>query len=78
METNENRKSPVPRKALIVMGIIMICIYIGMGVLFFCNTFGWLEQGGVWKVLNYVCGVVLILYGIYRGYRLYKGIGLPV
>lgn len=78
METNDNRYSAIPQKARIIMGIVMICVYIAMGVLFFCNFFGWIEYGGVWKVLNYVCGVVLVLYGIYRGYRLYKGIGLPV
>ena len=78
METNENRRSPIPRSLRVVLGIIMILIYIGMGLLFFCNFFGWNEHGGVWHVLNYVCGVVLVLYGIYRAYRLYKGIGLPV
>ena len=78
METNEKRKSSIPRKALIAMGILMIFVYIGMGVLFFCDFFGWNEQGGVWQVLNYVCGVVLVAYGFYRGYRLFKGIGTPV
>lgn len=78
METNDYRRSPIPKTALLVMGIFMVLVYIGMGILFFCDVFGWNGYGGVWHVLNYVCGVVLVLYGIYRGYRLYKGIGLPV
>lgn len=78
METNEKKESPIPRNMRIVLGVFMILVYIGMGILFFCDYFDWNEYGGVWEVLNYVCGVVLVLYGIYRGYRLYKGIGLPV
>lgn len=78
METNEKRKSPIPQTMRLIMGIFMIIVYIGMGVLFFCDVFDWNAQGGVWPVLNYVCGSVLILYGIFRGYRLYKGIGLPI
>lgn len=78
MESDEKRKSVIPKGMLLVMAIFMILLYIGMGVLFFCNFFGWASYGQPWPVLNYVAGVILVLYGIYRGYRLYKGIGTPV
>lgn len=78
METDEKRRSIIPRGALLVMGIFMILVYIGMGVLFFIDLFGWARMAEPWPVLNYVCGVILVLYGIYRGYRLFKGIGTPV
>ncbi len=78
METEEKRRSVIPQGALIAMAIFMILVYIGMGILFFIDLFGWGKMAEPWPVLNYVCGVILILYGIYRGYRLYKGIGTPV
>lgn len=78
METEEKRHSVIPQGALIAMAIFMILVYIGMGILFFIDLFGWGKMAEPWPVLNYVCGVILILYGIYRGYRLYKGIGTPV
>lgn len=78
METEEKRKSVIPRGALIAMAVFMVLVYIGMGVLFFMDLFGWTQMAQPWPVLNYVCGVILVIYGIYRGYRLYKGIGTPV
>lgn len=77
METDEKQRSMIPRGALIAMGIFMIIVYIGMGVLFFIDLFGWAQMASPWPVLNYVCGAILVLYGIYRGYRLIKGIGTP-
>ncbi len=51
-----------------VFGIIMVLVYVGVGVLFLCNVF---------DIINYtvsiIIGVLLCLYGIFRGYRLYKG-----
>lgn len=78
METNETRKSKMPKGALLILGILMVLVYVGMGVLFFCDFFGWSEMTQPWPTLNYICGIVLVIYGIYRGWRLYKGIGTPV
>lgn len=68
----------IPKGALLVMGIFMILVYIGMGVLFFIDLFGWGQMAQPWPTLNYICGVILVLYGIFRAYRLVKGIGTPV
>ncbi|MBD5180450.1 MAG: hypothetical protein HDT01_04040 [Bacteroidales bacterium] len=78
METNETRKSKMPKGALLILGIFMVLVYVGMGVLFFCDFFGWGEMAQPWPTLNYIAGVLLVIYGIYRGWRLYKGIGTPV
>ena len=77
METDEKQRTMIPRGARLAMGIFMILVYIGMGVLFFIDLFGWAKMTSPWPALNYICGVILVLYGIYRGYRLYKGIGTP-
>ncbi len=54
-----------------VFGIIMIIVYVGMGVLLLINYFNW---DGDWAWTRYVIGVVLVIYGIYRAWRQYKGV----
>ena len=68
---DEDKRSPQPLR--LAYGIFMILIYIGMGVLCIINFFGAPETGG-WILANYVVGVMLIIYGFWRGYRLYAGI----
>lgn len=51
-----------------VFGIIMIIIYFGMGYLMLVNFFE------VPRYVSLTLGVVFIVYGIFRGYRQYKGI----
>ena len=68
---DEDKRSPHPLR--LAYGIFMILIYIGMGVLCIINFFGAPETGG-WILANYVVGVMLIIYGFWRGYRLYAGI----
>lgn len=57
-------------------GIFMVLFYVAMGILLFTPVFDVLFQGmneGIaW--IRYVVAVVLIIYGFWRGYRLYKGI----
>ncbi len=78
MESSENNR---PSKGMnpntvmrVVFGIIMIIVYVGMGVLLLINYFNW---GGDWAWTRYVVGVALILYGIYRAWRQYKGVDSP-
>ena len=78
METNEKRKSSIPQGILIAMGIFMVLVYIGMGTMFFIDLFEWATYASPWPLLNYACGVILVLYGIYRGYRLIKGLSTRV
>lgn len=52
-----------------IMGVIMTAIYMGMSfLLLFTNLF----VGKVPEWVRYMMGVVFFLYGIYRGYRVYK------
>lgn len=73
--TRKEKDSENMNKGNIIMrslfGIIMIIVYIGMGVLLMINFFG---MEGDWAWTRYVVGVVLIIYGFWRGYRQYKGI----
>ncbi|MGM9845888.1 MAG: hypothetical protein ACI30K_06640 [Muribaculaceae bacterium] len=55
-------------------GIFMVIIYVGMGILLLINFFQWY---GEWAWTRYVVGVVMIIYGFWRGYRQYKGIDSP-
>lgn len=57
-----------PKGMRIVFGIFMILVYVGVGVLFLCNVFDIINYG-----VSIAIGVLLCLYGIFRGYRLYKG-----
>lgn len=72
METNEKNRVVVPSTMRVIFGIIMIVIYIGMGVLLFCNLFDWDTQP--WSTLRWVFGGILVLYGIWRAIRQFKGI----
>lgn len=78
MDNNNERRSRLPKGLLLFMAIFMVVLYVGMGVLFFIDFFGWVGQSGLLTTMNYICGTVLVLYGVYRGYRVVKGIGMPV
>ncbi len=64
---NDNRPM-APKGARLAFGILMIIIYVGVGLLFIFNVF---------DIINYavscVIGAILCVYGVWRAYRLYKG-----
>ncbi len=54
----------------VLLGIMMIAIYLGMSYLLlatslFSNLYDW---------VRYMMGAVFFVYGIFRGYRLFKGL----
>ena len=55
-----------------IFGIIMIIIYVGVGVLFFCGYFDILFP--TWKWVRWVGGALFTVYGLWRAYRQVKGI----
>lgn len=62
---------PTPKKAVaIAFGIFMIFVYVGVGVLLIYNYFNWSAD---WNVPRYVVGILLIIYGVFRGIRQFKG-----
>lgn len=65
----DNRGNKPPHIMRILFGILMVFIYLGMGGLMLINFFNWSEPA-----LYYTIGGLLVVYGIYRGYRQYKGL----
>ncbi|MBO5030103.1 MAG: hypothetical protein J6C59_10895 [Muribaculaceae bacterium] len=69
MNGSQNRNHPgAPKSMRLWFGIFMVLIYIGVGLLFFFDVFS-IDNNAI----SYTVGALLILYGIFRGYRLYKG-----
>ena len=58
----------MPKGMRLVFGIFMVLVYIAVGVLVLCNVFDIINYG-----VSIAIGVLPCLYGIYRGYRMYKG-----
>jgi len=49
-------------------GIFMVIIYVGVGLLFILDVFK-IDN----PTVSIIVGALLCLYGVWRGYRLYKG-----
>ena len=66
MSTNGN--GDTPKGMRLVFGIFMILIYVGVGLLFIFDFFS-IDN----TAISCIVGGLLILYGIFRAYRLYRG-----
>jgi len=62
-----NDGNPIPKGMRFWFGIFMILIYLGVGMMFILNFFQ------INATTSCVIGVLLCLYGIWRGVRLFKG-----
>lgn len=69
MAKNYDNDNPVPKGMRLWFGIFMILIYLGVGLLFIFNCFS-IDN----RAISCVVGGILCAYGVWRGYRLYKGI----
>lgn len=58
----------------IVFGIFMVLVYLGMGVLLMMNFFG-APDTPAWNIGRWIVGVVLVIYGFFRAYRMIAGVG---
>lgn len=66
-----DRPTARPHKLIrAIFGVFMIVLYVGMGVLLLVNAFNWNND---WAWCRYVVGIALVAYGLFRGYRQYKG-----
>ncbi len=65
-----NDRPRIPKGAKICFGIFMILIYLGMGSLFLLNKF---DLNGH-TTTSIAIGCLLIVYGIWRGFRLFRSI----
>lgn len=68
MKGNGTNRPEAPKGARLAFGIIMILVYLGMGLLFIFNVFDIISP-----VVSYIVGGLLIVYSIFRGYRLFVG-----
>ena len=69
MENNKQNNSSMNKKLRIGFGLFMIIVYVGMGYLFIKDFFMINNQ-----FISIPVGIVLIIYGLWRGFRMYKGI----
>lgn len=65
---NDNNYGP-HKGARIAFGIFMVLFYIAIGLLFIFKVFFITDTA-----ISCVVGGILIAYGFFRGYRLYKGV----
>lgn len=70
MATDETNKNGT-KLSRTIFGIVMICVYIGMGILMFINFFNFDAN---WQWLRWVGGTIFVLYGIWRGIRQFYGL----
>lgn len=57
-----------PKGMRLAFGIFMVLVYLAVGILFIVNTFNIDNQ-----TISIIVGALLCVYGVWRGYRLYKG-----
>lgn len=73
MSTQDSRKGTgTPQTMRTIFGIVMIVVYLGVGILFLCGFFDPLF--GQWPWVKWVLGCLLIVYGVWRGYRQFAGL----
>ncbi|MDE6576641.1 MAG: hypothetical protein K2J82_08445 [Muribaculaceae bacterium] len=58
----------MPKGGRLVFGIFMVIVYLAVGLLFIFDVFN-IDNVAV----SAVVGGLLVVYGFWRGYRLYKG-----
>ncbi len=63
-----NNPNNMPKGARLGFGIFMILIYLGVGILFVLDIFNIDNQA-----ISLTVGIILMIYGVWRGIRLYKG-----
>lgn len=63
-----DNQNNTPKGMRLVFGIFMVLIYVGVGLLFIFDFFS-IDN----PAISCTVGGLLILYGIFRAYRLYRG-----
>lgn len=68
MKTSDDNGNGVPKGARLIFGIFMVLVYIGVGLLFIFKVLFDFDTA-----LSCTIGGILCAYGVWRGYRLYRG-----
>lgn len=66
---NNNYNGNMPKGGRLVFGIFMVIVYVAVGLLFIFDVFN-IDN----TAISVTVGAVLCVYGVWRGYRLYKGL----
>ncbi|MDE5675821.1 MAG: hypothetical protein K2I16_06575 [Muribaculaceae bacterium] len=67
MSTNNNYDN-MPKGGRLVFGIFMVIVYVAVGLLFIFDIFN-IDN----TAISATVGGILCAYGVWRGYRLYRG-----
>lgn len=67
MSTNNNYDN-MPKGGRLVFGIFMVIVYVAVGLLFIFDIFN-IDN----TAISATVGGILCVYGVWRGYRLYRG-----
>ncbi len=67
-----NRQTSINQLLKMVFGIFMVFVYLGMAVLMALNAFDW-SSTPLWTAVRWLFAIVFGAYGLYRGYREFKG-----
>lgn len=65
---DNNYNGNMPKGGRLVFGIFMVIVYVAVGLLFIFDIFK-IDNSAI----SITCGALLCAYGVWRGYRLYKG-----
>lgn len=68
MDDINNNNPQLPKGVRLWFGIFMVLIYLGVGLMFILDIFKISNTS-----ISTAVGIILAIYGIWRGYRLYKG-----
>jgi hypothetical protein len=66
------RQTGINQGMKMFFGIFMVLVYLGVALLMATNFFNW-PNTPTWNLVRWIFAVLLFLYGIYRGYREFKG-----
>lgn len=79
MEAKDNKGSQpaTPQTFRNIFAVIMIIVYVGFGIVLLFNIFNIIYDPS-WNLLRWIGGPILIVYGLWRAYRQYKGIDSAV
>lgn len=67
MNDNDHNNG-MPKGGRLIFGIFMVLVYLGVGMLFIFDVFN-IDN----RAISATVGAILCVYGVWRGYRLYKG-----
>lgn len=68
MKGNENNGQNLPKRGRLAFGIFMVIVYVAVGMLFIFDVFN-IDN----VAISATVGGILCAYGVWRGYRLYRG-----